>query len=629
VQRKNEQKPFVKFFRCILFVVAWGVIHSSGAHAQAATGAEMVNAPEFPAGLEWIGTAKPLTVKEQRGKVVLLDFWTYCCINCMHVIPDLKRLEAEFGDKLTVIGVHSAKFVNERQSSQIRQAVERYGIAHPVVNDSEFAIWESYAVRAWPTVIVISPEGKIAFERAGEGVYEAVRPVIGELLKIVKVSPGDKERVPAAVNGARSPAELRFPGKILADSQSERIFVADSGRNRIVITDTDGVIQDVIGSGEAGRSDGRFEGAQFNEPQGMALIGDQLFVADRQNHQIRQCDLRKRTVTTVAGDGKQGKACRGGTGSSASLNSPWDLVAVDTHLYIAMAGCHQIWKLDPQSGEASPFSGAGDETIRDGERSRAAHAQPSGITSDGKSLFVADSETSSIRAVSLTGGVTTLVGSGLFEFGDKDGKLSEAKLQHPLGVLWSGGKLLVADTYNSRVKEIDLTSNKIRALAGRGIHGLIDGPPNEAEMNEPSGLASLGGRLFVADTNNHRIRIIAGNHMSSLEIREQGATADGYRNIGEVRVNAASRLHLHFKTPPGFHFNDEGPNRVTNGSASYTGFQPKDGVIIPAFIDGSEIRAEIFFCEDSSKRCVFDRFSGRLRLAADAQSEATILLKAQ
>jgi thiol-disulfide isomerase/thioredoxin len=117
----------------------------------------LVRAPEFPAGMQWLNTATPLRLADLRGKIVLLDFWTYCCINCMHIIPELTALERKYPNELVVIGVHSAKFHNEGDSENIRQAILRYEIQHPVVNDRDFRIWRSYAVRAWPTLMVIKP----------------------------------------------------------------------------------------------------------------------------------------------------------------------------------------------------------------------------------------------------------------------------------------------------------------------------------------------------------------------------------------------------------------------------------------------------------------------------------------
>ncbi|HEX2869201.1 MAG TPA: thioredoxin-like domain-containing protein [Ignavibacteriales bacterium] len=129
------------------------------------------DAPEFPDGLDWLNVDHPIKLSDLRGKVVLLDFWTFCCINCMHIIPDLKKLEAKYPGELAVIGVHSAKFLSEQETGNIRQAILRYDIEHPVVNDKDFKIWTSYGANAWPTVVLIDPRGDVVGHHSGEGVY--------------------------------------------------------------------------------------------------------------------------------------------------------------------------------------------------------------------------------------------------------------------------------------------------------------------------------------------------------------------------------------------------------------------------------------------------------------------------
>ena len=478
-----------------------------------------IRAPEFPEGMEWLNTDRPLRVADLRGKFVLLDFWTYCCINCMHVIPELKRLEKGYPAELVVIGVHSAKFSNERLTENIRQAILRYEIQHPVVNDKEMQIWRSYAVRSWPTLVLVDPEGYVMGAYSGEGNYEAIDRRLRESLAyfrsrgVVKEEPLnlslEKERL--------GPSPLSFPGKILADPIKDRLFISDSNHNRIVIATGEGKVIDVAGSGEIGRADGPFSQASFFRPQGMALQGETLYVADTENHLIRRLDLQSRTVTTLAGTGRQGGfLSQGGLGTKAELSSPWDLCLPRTNkvqglvgdrLYIAMAGSHQVWVMDLANNLVQPFAGSGREGRVDGSLEGSAFAQPSGITTDGKRFFVADSETSSVREINLlTERVNTIVGLDLFEFGDVDGQGDMVRLQHPLGITFHEGLLYVADTYNHKVKLVDPEKKTSRTLLGDGRPGYRDG--KEGRFYEPGGLAFAGGRLYVADTNNHAIRIM-------------------------------------------------------------------------------------------------------------------------
>jgi len=479
---------------------------------------ERVLAPELDGGVGWLNTAGPIRMKDLRGKIVVLDFWTFCCINCLHTLPDLAKLEKKYANELVVIGVHSAKFDTEKESEAIRKAILRYEISHPVVNDADMKIWRTYGARSWPTLWLIDPEGNLVAHGEGEGLRDALDEKIAELIKIHKRKKTLDEK-PRKFELARfsekGDSPLFFPGKILADEASKRLFIADSTHHRIVITDLQGKKIAIAGAGEPGQADGGFDKASFNDPQGMALKGDTLFVADRKNHLIRALDLKAKTVKTVAGNGQQGEERRGkGPALKMGLNSPWDILASGDKLYIAQAGHHQIWTLDLEGKELALFAGSGREDIMDGslvadlENFRikvASFAQPSGLTTDGKNLYVADSEVSAVRVLPLDGKgeVKTLVGEGLFAFGDIDGVGDKVRLQHALGVAWVEGKLFVADTYNSKIKVVDPEKRSCKTFLG-GEGGWLAG----SLFNEPAGLSGARGKLYVADTNAHRIRVI-------------------------------------------------------------------------------------------------------------------------
>ncbi|MCS7167365.1 MAG: redoxin domain-containing protein [Gemmatales bacterium] len=471
-----------------------------------------VAAPELEGGVEWLNTSGPIRLRDLRGKVVLLDFWTYCCINCIHVLPDLARLEKKYANQLVVIGVHSPKFDTERDSSNIREAILRYGIEHPVVNDAHRRIWNAYRVFAWPTFFLIDPEGYIVGRASGEGLGDVLDAAIAKLIEEHRARKTLNEqpvRFDLEHFRQREKTPLFFPGKVLADVKSQRLFIADSSHHRIVITDWQGQVQAIAGTGEPGWQDGPCDKAQFNDPQGLALDGDKLYVADRKNHLIRTLDLRTKQVNTLAGTGRQSHDRRAaGKPREVGLNSPWDLLLIGRDLYIAMAGHHQIWKLDLQQDYLAAYAGSGLEEIIDGTLSLSAFAQPSGLATDGQWLYVADSETSSIRAVSLDpkrNEVRTLVGLGLFEFGDRDGQGRAVRLQHPLGVAYHQGQLYLADTYNNKIKVLDPVKRVCRTFLGDGKPGTSDDPPR---FNEPGGLCVADDFLFVADTNNHTIRVV-------------------------------------------------------------------------------------------------------------------------
>jgi sugar lactone lactonase YvrE len=477
-----------------------------------------VRAPELSGGRGWLNTDGPLTMAGLRGKVVLLDFWTYGCINCIHVIPDLKRLEAKYPNQLVVIGVHSAKFENERETENIRRVVLRYGVEHPVVNDAGFKIWDAYAVNAWPTQVLVDPAGYVVKVVRGEGHYEELDSAIGSLVEEFRRREQLDERpLKLALERAKTAAlPLAFPGKVLADERGDRLFISDSNHNRVVVARLDGTFLYSVGSGEAGLADGAFERARFRQPQGLALDGETLYVADTGNHSIRRVDLKARTVEVVAGTGAQSREYGAGDGPArgVALSSPWDLQLAGRSLYVAMAGPHQLWRLDLESGRISVFAGTGLEARRDGPRDEAAFAQPSGLATDGRTLFVADSESNIVRAVALSESagvkpksqVRTLAGGDLFDFGDRDGPGDEARFQHPLGLAYHDGRLLVADTYNHKIRTLDPRTGEVRTLAGNGRPGQRDG--SGATFYEPGGISIAAGTLYVADTNNHAVRAV-------------------------------------------------------------------------------------------------------------------------
>ena len=441
----------------------------------------------------------------------------------MHIFPQLRKLEQKYANELMVIGVHSAKFPNEKDRENLYKAVRRYELEHPVVNDAEFQVWQEYSCRAWPTLMFIDPEGKVIGKHEGELAYEDFDRLLGQMVQEFDQL-GLLNRQPVVYAQEREPETvLSFPGKVLADEAGNRLFIADSNHNRLVVTSLDGALQAVIGSGAEGLADGDFNAAQFNHPQGMALVGETLYVADTENHALRWVDLNAGTVTTIAGNGRQGgRRVGAGPGFATELNSPWDLVHHEGKLYIAMAGCHQLWVMDLELGTVGPYAGTGGESITDGLLNAATLAQPSGITTDGARLYFTDSETSSVRSAELVpdGRVRTIVGLDLFVFGDRDGEGHHVRLQHPLGIAWKDGELYITDTYNHRIKRILPVTRSAFSLLGAGWAGCVDGKGLQAAFSEPSGLSFANGRLYIADTNNHLIRVADMETMdvSTLEI---------------------------------------------------------------------------------------------------------------
>ncbi len=487
----------------------------------------MIHAPDFYAGSRWLGIKNPLSLEDLRGNIVLLHFMTYSCINCFHTNRLLEGLiKRHSDDPFIVIGIHSSKFDREKDPFAVEMAMARYNIRHPVVMDPSLKLWREYSIRAWPTLVLIDSRGRIASISPGEPDPTSVAYEVSDLL--------NRERQRGYIretnhNHKITPIDyfhgfpLRFPGSIqlLPDGL---MAIADSGHNRIIITESDGRLMGIVGSGERGLEDGVYHNASFDFPQGMGidLINNILYVADTGNNCIRAVDLKEKAVRTVAGTGELGRT-RHQIGKSTralttSLRSPWDLEITDRGVVIAMAGSHQLWLLQTDREEISVLSGTGNEVLLDGPANRCGFAQPSAVCSgmDRNTLIVLDAEASAVRKVSLeTGQVSTLIGRGLFTFGDQDGIGTEVRLQHPLGISSGASGFAIADTYNHKIKLLYPLHRTMTTLPignsgesasleqdARGVHR------RDLFLDEPEGLAETpDGRIVVADTNNHRIII--------------------------------------------------------------------------------------------------------------------------
>jgi len=468
-----------------------------------------IHAPSLNASsLPWFNTSHPIELDDLRGRLVILDFWTYCCINCLQIIPTLKHVENLFSNSLTVIGIHSPKFPGEKVAENVEKAIARYEIDHPVVHDSEMGIWQQYTVHSWPTLVFISPDGYVLGQLPGEPDPEMFLNTVSSLVEDYKKKGTLIESKLSEFENLEKEefSSLRFPGKIAYSSDDKLFAIADANHHQIVIADSLGKITHRIGSGNPGCIDGNFKSAQFHLPQGLCFHESIVWVADTANHLIRKIDIGNQTVETVAGTGSRGRVLKGSAmGRQMAISSPWDTALSEGKLYFANAGSHQIGVLDIESGIISNFAGDGNEALIDGPRLSASFAQPSGLTiGDGK-LFLADSETSAIRSINLdrVGQTTTYVGKGLFDFGDSDGNGASAELQHPLGIHYTEGALFIADSYNHKIRVLDLSNLDVHTV--EASVDIICTDKSCSRIWEPSDVILLEKNLYVSDTNNHRI----------------------------------------------------------------------------------------------------------------------------
>jgi hypothetical protein len=364
-----------------------------------------------------------------------------------------------------------------------------------VIHDAEGKLRKLYGIRVLPTQVLIDTDGYIVGSLSGDGKGARLDEVVGSLLGMrshrgMQVHRTFELRLIPEPKGV-----LKFPGRLVATR--ERVYIADSGNHRILVTSASGHVLRQYGGEGAGFLDGVGMSAAFCNPQGIAVNDEFLFVADEGNHAIRRVNLRTDEVITIAGTGRQGSSPRGASlPEGTPLNSPADVVFHQGELYIAMAGAHQIWRLSLLRNSLEVFSGSGREGLADGPPSTAEFAQPAGLTvCDGK-LYSVDATASAVRCIDpATGLATTLVGEGGLSFGKADGIGAAARLQYPLDIKadQTHNMLWVADTYNNRIRRIGVKSRHVSSV-------LLD-----RRLDEPGGLAFSSDTLYIANTNAHEV----------------------------------------------------------------------------------------------------------------------------
>ncbi|MEP6484247.1 MAG: thioredoxin-like domain-containing protein [Rudaea sp.] len=454
-----------------------------------------VRAPDWPTSLEWINTERPPSLESLRGRVVLMNFWTFDSVNCTNVLPDLRYLENKYHDGLSIVSVHSPKFDYQRQAGSVLKAANRSHLRHPVANDANFELWQAYGVQSWPTVAVIDAEGQLAALLPGEGRRQEADALVGRLLDEAASKDQRVYEPPVLASRPEPKLPLLFPKKILATESA--LWIADSGHNRVLECNHDGRVLRQFGSGNPGYWDGRNQDAGFTDPQGMAIGKDWLYVADTGNHSIRRIRLLSGEIETVAGTGSVGYDLPNDAlePTKIAMSAPTAIAFTGEKIYFLLAGQNQLWQLDLLKNRMSVLAGNGQLGLVDGDGVAASFAQPSGICVLGQQLAVADAASSSLRLVRLIDNrVSTLVGAGLYEFGDSAGTRDVARMQFPLDVCADPrGLIFIADSYNGKIKALNMRTGELRGLN------------LPYRLSEPSGISMAGGALWIANTNAHEI----------------------------------------------------------------------------------------------------------------------------
>lgn len=554
-----------------------------------------VRAPALT-GRGWLNTGgEQLTLERLRGKLVLLDFWTSCCVNCLHVIDELRDLEAEFADVLVVVGVHSPKFAFEAEPQALADAVERHGVHHAVLDDPTLTTWKAYAARAWPTLVVVDPQGYVVAQMSGEGHAHGLRVLLHELVA-EHATKGTLHAGHGPYVAPAAPATaLRFPNHALA-MPGGTVLVSDTAHHQLVELGADLVTEHRrIGIGERGFDDGPAALASLAEPLGLALLpaevaarlGYDVVVADSVNHALRGVRLDDGHVTTIAGTGEQLRR-RGGGGPAReqALSTPWDVAWFDDQVVVAMAGVHQLWALDPFAQVVRVIAGTTAEGLRDGAAEQAWFAQTSGLAPAGDTLWFVDAETSALRWLRRAGAgygagyaVGTVVGSGLFDFGLVDGDAGDARLQHPLGLaVLPDASIALADTYNGAVRRYDPSTGQVSTLA--------------TGLAEPTGLLvdpADPTSLLVLESAAHRLeRLRLPAHAQWVE----GAPLRTRRPATDVAAGPLE-LRVAFAPPTGQRLDDRwgDPTRMVVSSTPA-------GLLVEGAGDGRGLRRTLVVADD-------------------------------
>lgn len=602
---------------------------------------------------QWFNVSRPLEASDLKDRIVLLDFWTYACVNCIQALPEIKKLEKEFGSKITIIGVHSGKFDNEKDFAAIRKAILKYDITHPVVNDPQLKVWNNFDVKAWPTFILINPHGNIVKTYVGENEAEKIK---GDVKKLVSKYKYQINRDPLPVvlekfgmigNVLDFPTKLEYAADFTYKTRHvPAIFIANSGQNNIIASSLTGDIIVKIGSTKEGFEDGSFDVASFRAPQGLLYSDGKLYVADTGNHALRVIDFKEGKVKTIIGSGQRGEIVEKEfiEAKNLDLASPTDIEFFPDKntIVIANSGTHQILSYNIKKQTVSVLAGNGDEGIDDGKYPENSLAQTADMSAYGRKLYFVDSESSSLRVLDESGNVKTLIGKGLFEFGHTNGDKNRAAMQHPLGLIVDDTGAYVADSFNHVIRKYDFSSGQIRDLIGMGSRG--DKVGGNTQFDEPEGIVTVLDRFYIADSNNNRILIVGRGSLNSelldimppLKLPKEGFLQylPNLKKSEDAKVKSGVEVTIKINVKDGWKINEAGPsfinllemvkatqaNMVT--SFDWHSIKAKE-MKMPKLEEGKDylLQGTIYYCEDKKNALCYIK-SYEQKIIADSDEKA-------
>lgn len=496
---------------------------------------------EFPEDVRWLNTPYPLSLKNFDQRFLMLNFWTSSSSLCLAQLEKLKQLQAVHKN-LDIVIVHSGKYEAERNSESLRKYIIENEIPFPVINDSAFSIWEAYQIEVWPTNLLINPEQQIVYQSEGVALE-------GDISTYIQLYSGDTRS-----SGGHGGSEINnfeqglslFPEFVESDGELS-LFISERRAHRIVQADINGIFERAIGSGYQGFEDGYSTTAKFSFPGGLAYhpVDSILYISDAGNHAIRKYDLKNDQVTTILGNGhKASTPPEFIAGTNHGLNHPNGLLLVDNDLYIAMTGWNQIWKMSTQTFEAEPVAGSGETGFEDGKGDKATLAEPFDLAFDGDgSIYFTDQQSNAVRMLKKNK-VTTLTGAGIFEFGDIDGKSSEARMSGPAGITFYNDLLYVVDQFNHKIKTVDPNAGRVETLLGSGETGFSGGAENQVSFHHPSDLVVLRNQLFITDTYNQLLRRYDFENGTTRPYDFENKDQIPLKAINEFQVFETDTIHI-------------------------------------------------------------------------------------
>lgn len=595
---------------------------------------------------KWLNSSRKIESSDLKNRVILLDFWSYACVNCLNMIPEIKKLETEFGNRLTVIGVHSGKFNNEKNDESIKKAIIKNDVSHLVVNDSEFKIWNGFKISSWPTFVLIDAKGRVVKKYDGKISAEDLRKDIKKLISKYKYRLNN-ERLPIVLEKNRVVDYiLKFPGEIIFAqnfsykniNKANVLIIANTGKNKILVTNLNGNILLEIGSGDVGFDDGDFYSASFNSPRGLLFKNNNLYIADTSNHALRKINFTDGKVSTLIGNGKRGEVVKqSDRADKISLSSPFDLAFFPdkNNIVISNSGTNQLLKYNTSSNTVTPFAGNGSKGLINGAYPNNSLAQPSGLSSYGEQLYFVDAESSSLRSISKSGVVKTLIGNGLSEFGYKGGKKDEALMQHPVGIIAFDKEIYIADTHNHAIRRYNIKTGELSTYSGGERGDNINGG-KRTQYDEPEAITYFADRFYIVDSNNNRIVEIAKNNGGAKILNilpAQKLPADylleylpNLETLPSDDVQSVGNVKLIFNLKKGWKINDEAPSffnlveiknkKEANLIASFNDMQIKSGSVkLPNISDKNTyyLQGTVYYCQDKANAlCLVKSYEKKL-----------------